>query len=543
MISYRYYTPVLVIGAGLAGCTTALALADLGFEVTLIGAAREGEDGNSWLAQGGIIYKASEGDPMLLEKDIMRAGHRHNNPKAVHFLASKGPEVTEKILFERLRIPFTQQHGKNRSSETVSRLQSHLEDEWDLTREGGHSAPRILYSADHTGKTIMQYLAEAVEKSSNITFKRGHSAVDLLTSHHHTMGMTYRYQLNNVCCGAYVLDEADQRVDTVLADYTVLATGGAGQLYLHSTNAPTAMGSAISMASRALVRLENLEYVQFHPTAFYHQDSPRFLVTEAMRGEGGILLNARGERFMERYDPRGELAPRDVVSKAIVSEMLQHGDNCVFLDARVIKHDLGERFPTIMRHCLKYGVDIRTDLIPVVPAAHYFCGGVLTDLAGRTSLSRLYSVGECSCTGLHGANRLASTSLLEALLWGYSAGKDIARLLETGHSLPRRLRENIVDWTSAGSEHNDDPALLNQDWTTIRSTMWNYVGILRNQQRLYRAFEEMRDLSTHVHNFYRATTFSKPLLDLFHACQAAYVITQAALRNHRSLGCHQREEC
>lgn len=533
MAEHRYYTPVLVIGAGLAGCTTALHLADLGFEVTLIASGKEagGEDGNSWLAQGGIIYKAHEGDPALLEKDILRAGHRHNNTKAVHFLASRGPEVTEKFLFDRLHIPFTQNpHGKN------------LEDEWDLTREGGHSAARILYSADHTGKTIMQYLIEQVEKSPNINFRRGHAAIDLLTSHHHTMGMTYRYQLTNVCSGAYVLNEPEQRVDTVLADYTVLATGGAGQLYLHTTNHTESVGSAISMASRALVRLENLEYVQFHPTAFYHQDSPRFLVTEAMRGEGAILLNARGERFMEKYDERMELAPRDIVAKSIVTEMLKNGDNCVYLDARVIKHDLAERFPTIMRHCLRYGVDIRTDLIPVVPAAHYFCGGVLADLAGRSSLARLYSVGECSCTGLHGANRLASTSLLETVVWGYSAAQDIAQQLENGHCLPKRLREVIVDWEPSGSEHNDDPALLAQDWTTIRSTMWNYVGILRNHQRLYRAFEEMRDLSTHVHNFYRTTTLSKPLLDLFQACQAAYVITQAALRNQRSLGCHQRQD-
>lgn len=544
MTPHRYHTNVLVIGAGLAGCTAALTLADMGFQVTLLASGSGETYGNSWLAQGGIIYKATDGDPALLEKDIIRAGHRHNNPKAVRFLATKGPEITEKLLFERLKIPFAQhQQSKKQLEKLRSHMPvSHLEDDWDLTREGGHSAPRIVYCADHTGKSIMQGLIREVEKSPNITFKRGHSAIDLLTSHHHTLGMTYRYQLSNVCCGAYILNEKTQDVETVLADYTVLATGGAGQLYLHSTNSASAIGSALSMASRALVRLENLEYVQFHPTSFYHQDSPRFLITEAMRGEGAVLVNARGERFMHKYDERGELAPRDIVSKAIVNEMLQHGDNCVFLDARPVQHDLDTRFPTIFNHCLQYGVDIRKELIPVVPSAHYFCGGVLTDLAGRTSLSRLYSAGECSCTGLHGANRLASTSLLEAMLWGYSAGQDIARLLGKNSKLTKRLCESIVDWTPSGYEHNDDPALLAQDWTNIRSTMWNYVGILRNHKRLYRAFEEMRDLSAHVHNFYRLTPLSKPLVDLFQACQAAYVIIQAALRNQKSLGCHQRED-
>lgn len=529
--SARSYTPVLVVGAGLAGCTTALTLADLGFEVTLIASGKEGEDGNSWLAQGGIIYKAHDGDPRLLEEDILRAGHYHNNCKAVRFLAEKGPSVTEKLLFNRLNIPFTQ---------LVTDLRP--EGEWDLTREGGHSAPRILYCADHTGSSIMQGLIAAVEASPNITFKRAHSAIDLLTSHHHTAGMTYRYQLENTCCGAYVFNENENRVETILADYTVLATGGAGQLYMHTTNHGGAVGSAISMASRAFVRLENLEYVQFHPTSFYHQDSPRFLITEAMRGEGAILLNARGERFMKRYDQRGELAPRDIVSRAIVTEMLKHGDHCVFLDARQVDHNLAERFPTIMRHCLQYDVDITKDLIPVVPAAHYFCGGVLVDMSGRTTLSRLYGVGECSCTGVHGANRLASTSLLEAVLWGHSAGQDIAKRLTSGHKLQKRLQQDIRNWTPSGSEHNDDPALLAQDWTTIRSTMWNYVGIIRTQQRLYRAFEEMRDLSAHVHNFYRLTTLSKPLLDLFQGCQAAYVLIQSALRNRQSLGCHQRQD-
>jgi L-aspartate oxidase len=528
--SKRLYTPVLIIGAGIAGCTAALILADKGIEVTLLASGNDGKQGNSWLAQGGIIYKANKGDPRALEKDILRAGHRHNNYEAVKFLAENGPDVAKTILLDRLKIPFAHQAGP-----------IPLESEWWLTREGGHSAPRVLHCADHTGSSIMQGLLQTVKASPNVRFLDQRSAVDLLTSHHHTRSMTYRYQLANICCGSHVFNEETDTVETILADYTLLASGGAGQLYLHTTNSPGAVGSAISMASRAFVRLENLEYVQFHPTAFYHQDSTRFLVTEAMRGEGAILLDAAGKRFMDQYDKRGELAPRDIVSQAIVSEMLKNDHPCVYLDARGIHPNLSQRFPTIYAHCIKFGVDIANDLIPVVPAAHYFCGGILSDLAGRTTLDRLYSAGECSCTGLHGSNRLASTSLLEGLLWGYSAAEDISKRLGSGGHLQKQLRDDIVDWSPSGNEQNDDPALIAQDWSAIRNTMWNYVGIIRTQQRLYRAFNELRDLSRHLHDFYRLTPLSKPLLDLFQGCQAAYMLVQAALRNKKSLGCHQRK--
>lgn len=534
MTTYRRYTPVLVIGAGLAGATAAMLIADKGIPVTLLLTSANQDNGNSWQAQGGIIYRSlDKDDSQKLAHDIFIAGHNHNNPVAVEFLCDYGPAAVESILVDRLKIPFDKlvaPAGKGALPEG----------EWDLTREGGHSTERILHCADHTGRSIMDYLLAAVSEHPNVTLLQGATAIDLLTSHHHTTGMVYRYQLENQCCGAYVLNETTGVVETILADTTVIATGGVGQIFLHSTNAPSAVGSGIAMASRAFVRLENMEYMQFHPTTFYQADHPRFLITEALRGEGAHLLNAQGKRFMPAYDQRAELAPRDIVARAIVDEMLKTGEPCVYLDATPVKQDLRSRFPTVYESCLACGVDIRSQRIPVVPAAHYFCGGILTDLAGRTSLNRLYSVGEASCTGLHGANRLASTSLLEALLWGKSAAEDIVARFESGSMrATAELFDSIRDWEVL-VEQADDPALIAQDWSTIRTTMWNYVGITRSEARLSRAFAEMRDLSRTVHSFYRSTPITKQLIDLFHGCQTAYLITQAALRNRQSLGCHYR---
>ncbi|MDR2489564.1 MAG: L-aspartate oxidase [Desulfovibrio sp.] len=529
-MSRRSHCPVLVVGAGLAGCTTALCLAEKGIPVTLLAASDSPENANSWLAQGGIIYRAPEdSDAARLEEDIITAGHGLNLPEAVSFLVNEGPRAVDELLTAHLRVPFDRREAGDPEGLF-----------WDLTREGGHSASRIIHCADHTGRTIMEHLHGIVSRHPAVTYLQGYTAIDLLTSHHHCHGLVYRYQLENECCGVYVFNEASRSVETMLADITVLATGGAGQVYLHSSNVSTATGAALSMASRAFVRLMNMEFMQFHPTTLFHIEPRRVLITEALRGEGAHLINAKGSRFMEKRDQRGELAPRDVASRIILDELLETGEPCVFLDARPVKHDLEARFPTVLQSCLERGIDIRTQPIPVVPAAHYFCGGILVDREGRTSLPRLYAVGECACTGLHGANRLASASLLEALVWGKSAAEDIAARVHAGLGPFTRLHADIEDWHDQGDEHNDDPALISQDWATIRNTMWNYVGLSRTTPRLLRAFEDLRDLSRHLHNFYKSTPISRPIIDLFHGCQTAYLITQAALRNKKGIGCHRR---
>lgn len=516
---------VLVIGAGLSGCSTALTLADAGFSVNLVGAGEDLDAGNSKMAQGGIVYVQDNlDDEKAFVQDINVAGHHYNFNTAVQFLASHGGAAVQEILIDKLQVPFNTCKSSNI---------------WDLTLEGGHSAPRILHCADYTGKTIMTALHDAIQKHPHISVMTGRYAVDLITTEHHAV--SYRYQLRNQCVGAYIFNEQSSKVERYLADYTVLATGGVGDVYLHSTNSEWSVGTGIAMAQRAGVRLANMEFVQFHPTALYDKENKRQLITEALRGEGAILLDSQGEYFMHKYDARKELAPRDIVSRAIVTEMLQTGASHVFLDATQLSCPVIERFPTVYNSCKNIGIDIRYDLIPVVPAAHYFCGGILVDLAGRSTLDNLYAVGECSCTGIHGANRLASTSLLEALLWGVSAGKDIAHLLGASMTIKKDVFDAIPRWENTGDEHNDDPALIAQDWASIRTLMWNYVGIIRTESRLRRAFADLRDLSEHLHDFYRHTPLSPELIRLFHGCQTAYAITQAALRNKTSIGCHYRQ--
>jgi len=510
---------VLIIGTGGAGCAAALAAADAGARVLLVTKGAGILESNTAYAQGGIIARGEDDSPELLMKDVLAAGNGLCWPPAVRQLAYDGPPLVYALLIDRLGVSFTRE-----------------DDRLVYTQEAAHSTRRILYAADATGRAIAEGLVAGVQAHPHIAVWRHHSAVDLITLPHHSVDPLAIYE-PTVCLGAYCLDQQTGEVHKVLARNTILATGGLGQVYLHTTNPPGARGDGLAMANRAGAVILNAEFIQFHPTAFYHRDSDRFLISEAVRGEGAKLRNRKGERFMLRYHPLAELAPRDVVARAIWEEMLKEGSDYMLLDLSDVEVDVTQRFPTIHRTLLPFGVDITRDPIPVVPAAHYFIGGVRVDLSGRTSLSNLYAVGEVSCTGVHGANRLASTSLLEALTWGVKAGEDAAR--RARESDETRF-DRVADWHDAGLTEEIDPALIVQDWMTIRTTMWNYAGIVRTTKRLGRARADLNYLEHRIDQFYRETKLTDQLIGLRNAIEVALIITQAAQRNPKSVGAHYR---
>lgn len=522
-VSEYLETDVLILGSGIAGATAALELADRGISVVVVTRAVEPEDSNTLWAQGGIIYRGEHDSPDALAEDILRAGAGHSYPKAAQILAEEGPPVLKRILLDRAPVNF------DRSASG----------ELSLALEGGHSMPRILHVADYTGKAIEQALIKALQAHPNITLLPGHTAVDMLTPSHHSLNRLAVYE-HRSCVGAYLFDQASGQVRRCLARETILATGGLGQIFLRTTNPVGARGDGVAMAQRAQARVINLEYVQFHPTTFYHVNAPNLLISEAVRGAGARLVNADGEPFMQRYQPEWkDLAPRDIVARSIQQEMLTNDLTHVYLDLRsyVSQEEILHHFPTIRQSLLPYGVDIAKDLVPVVPAAHYACGGVWVDEWGRTTIRHLYAIGEVSCTGVHGANRLASTSLLEGLVWGSRAAGYIVE------NLPPALTIDPTDIPPWRSDDLDDPdpALISQDMSAIKHIMWNYVGLARTTRRLNRAISELYHLETEIESFYRTSHLTDGLIGLRNAVRTAILTANAAWQNKRSMGAHFRE--
>ncbi|MCS7282270.1 MAG: L-aspartate oxidase [Anaerolineae bacterium] len=516
-------TDVLIIGCGIAGATAALTLArDRERQVTVVTRAAEPEESNTRYAQGGIVALGEGDSPDLLVQDVLAAGAGLSLPSAVRILAEEGPRLVEELLIRELGVPFDR--------EPDGRLAYGL--------EGAHSRPRILHVGDATGQAIIRALVAALRECPNVRLVTRATAVDLITFPHHARNSLTVYE-PITCHGAYVLDQATGKTHRYLAAVTVLATGGLGRIYRYTTNPEGARGDGLAMAYRAGARVINAEYVQFHPTVLALPGAEGFLISEAVRGEGGRLLTPDGRPFMREYAPDwGDLAPRDVVARAIHHEMVTNGYPYVLLDiaSALPPERIRERFPTIYERCRSLGLDITAQPIPVVPAAHYFCGGVWTDEWGRTTVRNLYAVGEVACTGVHGANRLASTSLLEGLVWGHRAAQDIAARGPLTPVSP----EEVPPWEETGVEEAD-PALIWRDLRAIQHTMWNYVGLTRSERRLTRALRDLRHLKEQIDDFYRASRLTDSLVGLRHAVQAALLVTEAAYHNRQSRGCHYRE--
>lgn len=512
---------LLIVGTGISGISAAITAADNGLNVGLLSKETDAFHSNTGWAQGGIVGTGPEDSPEQLAADIRYAGASMNFEEAIGVLVREGPGLVDAFLAERVAVPFTREADGSLA----------------LAREAAHSVRRIYYATDATGAAIQRALLAYLSETKGITLLTGHTAIDLITNTHNSTDVQERYRRTRVL-GVYALDETASRVRTIFARTVVLATGGIGNLFRHTSNPEGATGDGIAMARRIGAEIIDARFVQFHPTILYHRDSQRFLITEALRGEGARLINHGGDRFMSRYHADGELGPRDEVARAIYREMEREDSEYVLLDATNIDVDLAHRFPSIFEHCRSLGIDIRREPIPVVPAAHYFCGGVKVDLDGHTSIAGLLAAGETACTGLHGANRLASISLLEGLLWGVRCGRNVATdLLD----VDRRLIESIPDWVEPSAPEEFDPVLVRQDLRTIQSTMWNYAGIIRNGKRLMRAMADLDYLSHRIEQFYRSAILTRQIVELRNSVLTASTVVGDALANPGSIGCHYME--
>ncbi|MEW5944186.1 MAG: L-aspartate oxidase [Pseudomonadota bacterium] len=496
---------VIVIGTGLAGLTLALRLAEQK-NIGLITKKNLLDGASSW-AQGGISAVLASDDSIESHvRDTLIAGAGLCDEKTTRFVVERGKAAIEWLVVQ--GVPFTRGGG-----------------EFHLTREGGHSHRRIVHAADATGMAVQTTLAEKIRAHANITLLENHIAIDLITGS--KLGLA-----DNRCYGAYVLDNSTNRVKTISASHTVLATGGAGKVYLYTTNPDVATGDGLAMGWRAGCRAANMEFIQFHPTCLYHPHAKSFLITEAVRGEGGILKLPDGTRFMPAHDSRAELAPRDIVARAIDFEMKKRGLDCVYLD---ISHKpatfLKEHFPTIYARCLDLGIDITRQPIPVVPAAHYSCGGLMTDLRGRTDIPGLHAIGEVAFTGLHGANRLASNSLLECLVFGQAAAQDILQQPETAPA-------SLPEWDESRVTDADEEIVISHNWDELRRFMWDYVGIVRTNKRLQRAHNRIKLLHEEIHEYYSNFRVSNDLIELRNLVLTADLIVRSAMARHESRGLH-----
>jgi L-aspartate oxidase len=504
--------PVVIVGAGLAGLAVALRVAQDRKVVVL--AKRQLDEGATAWAQGGIVGVLGDDDSVDSHvRDTQDAGAGLVDEHTARFIAERSAQAVEWLVAQ--GVPF--------SADPSGPLGLHL------TREGGHAVRRIAHAADATGKAIHDALLAKARAHPNISLRERWMAVDLITTRH--LGREHG-DAPPRCHGVYALDMDRKRVETLRASAVVLATGGVGKVYRYTSNPDTATGDGIAMAWRAGCRVGNMEFIQFHPTCLYHPQERSFLITEALRGEGGQLKLPDGTRFMQAHDARLELAPRDIVARAIDFEMKKHGLDHVWLDATHLGEAfLKEHFPTIHARCLQLGIDIARQPIPVVPAAHYTCGGVVTDLDGRTDLPGLYAVGETTYTGLHGANRLASNSLLECVVVGTSCA---ARILQ-GTDLPA---ERVPDWDESQVEDADEQVVIAHNWDELRLMMWNYVGIVRTTRRLERALHRIKLLKSEIDEYYAHFRVTRDLLELRNLVVCAELIVRSALMRHESRGLH-----
>ncbi|MBU2645387.1 L-aspartate oxidase [bacterium] len=519
-----YQTDFLIIGSGIAGLSFALRVAEHG-DVALI-TKKEAMESNTNKAQGGIASVFGEVDSFDLHiQDTLAAGDGICHRDIVEMVVREGPARIEELM--RLGVGFN-----------IADLHSdiHTGANLELGREGGHSQNRIVHASDMTGKEVERVLLKRVRNHPRITLYENHIAIDLITySTRMKRGMMIATHEDS-CCGAYVLDRKTRQVKTFSSRITLLATGGAGKVYLYTSNPDIATGDGIAMGYRAGTTVANLEFVQFHPTCLYHPDAKNFLISEAVRGEGAILINAAGEAFMQKYDPQKDLACRDVVARAIDSELKESGDESVFLD---ISHKdpemITHRFPNLHRKCLEFGIDMTREPIPVVPAAHYMCGGVVTDNCGRTDINRLYAIGETACTGLHGANRLASNSLLEALVYAETASRQAIQDLEAN-----RTHQDPASppWDFVGTTDSDERIVVSHNWDEIRRLMWNYVGIVRSDKRLIRAERRIQNIQAEIKEYYWDFKVTANLIELRNIAMVAELIVQSALHRKESRGLH-----